>query len=125
VSWLYYADRLMEFPPACSAWRWAHPAAEPGQVSFRSGDRQFRACSTGTAADPDAGAARGCGAGGAGVPLVTTLFHYGEFAARDVWMTRQALAAYSVGLLGLILVKVLAPGSMRGRISAPRSRSPS
>src|SRR3990170_1381691 len=45
-----------------------------------------------------------------GVPLVTTLFHYGEFAARDVWMTRQALAAYSAGLLGLILVKVLAPG---------------
>jgi putative peptidoglycan lipid II flippase len=27
-----------------------------------------------------------------------------------MWMTRQALVAYSVGLLGLILVKVLAPG---------------
>jgi putative peptidoglycan lipid II flippase len=44
------------------------------------------------------------------VPLVTTLFHYGQFGERDVWMTRQALIAYSVGLLGLILVKVLAPG---------------
>jgi len=45
-----------------------------------------------------------------GVPLVTTLFHYGEFAARDVWMTRQALVGYSVGLVGMILVKILAPG---------------
>jgi putative peptidoglycan lipid II flippase len=43
-------------------------------------------------------------------PLITTLFHHGEFSANDVWMTRNALVAYSVGLLGLILVKVLAPG---------------
>jgi putative peptidoglycan lipid II flippase len=38
------------------------------------------------------------------------LFHYGAFSAHDVMMTRNALIAYSVGLLGLILVKVLAPG---------------
>src|SRR6185436_8344538 len=44
------------------------------------------------------------------VPLITTLFHYGEFSTHDVLMTRDALIAYSVGLLGLILVKVLAPG---------------
>jgi putative peptidoglycan lipid II flippase len=44
------------------------------------------------------------------VPLVATLFHYGRFGEHDLWMTRQALIAYSVGLLGLILVKVLAPG---------------
>lgn len=43
------------------------------------------------------------------VPLVTGLFHYGKFNALDVEMTRQALMAYSLGLLGLILVKVLAP----------------
>jgi putative peptidoglycan lipid II flippase len=44
------------------------------------------------------------------VPLITTLFHHGRFTEEDVFMTRQALVAYSVGLLGLILVKVLAPG---------------
>ena len=44
------------------------------------------------------------------MPLISTLFHYGQFSAEDVWMTRQALVAYSIGLLGLILVKVLAPG---------------
>jgi putative peptidoglycan lipid II flippase len=44
------------------------------------------------------------------VPLVTTLFHYGEFSASDVIATQRAVVAYSVGLIGLIVVKVLAPG---------------
>ena len=44
------------------------------------------------------------------VPLIATLFHHGAFTTNDVFMTRNALIAYSVGLLGLILVKVLAPG---------------
>jgi putative peptidoglycan lipid II flippase len=44
------------------------------------------------------------------LPLVATLFHHGAFDARDVEMTRLALVAYSVGLVGLIAVKVLAPG---------------
>jgi putative peptidoglycan lipid II flippase len=44
------------------------------------------------------------------VPLLATLFQHGEFDVNDVLMTRQALVAYSVGLLGIILVKVLAPG---------------
>ena len=44
------------------------------------------------------------------MPLITTLFQYGAFTAFDVSMTQRALLAYSLGLLGLILVKVLAPG---------------
>jgi len=44
------------------------------------------------------------------VPLVTTLFHYGAFTATDVINTRDAVIAYSIGLVGLIAVKVLAPG---------------
>jgi putative peptidoglycan lipid II flippase len=38
------------------------------------------------------------------------LFQYGRFTAEDAWMTRQALVAYSVGLVGIVLVKILAPG---------------
>jgi putative peptidoglycan lipid II flippase len=38
------------------------------------------------------------------------LFQYGKFGAHDALMTQQALMAYSVGLLGIILVKILAPG---------------
>jgi len=44
------------------------------------------------------------------IPLIATLFHYGRFGVEDAWMTRQALVAYSVGLVGMILVKILAPG---------------
>ena len=43
-------------------------------------------------------------------PLTVSLFQYGEFSALDAAMTQRALMAYSVGLLGLILIKVLAPG---------------
>ena len=43
-------------------------------------------------------------------PLAASLFHYGAFGADDLAKTAQAMVAYSVGLLGLIGVKVLASG---------------
>jgi putative peptidoglycan lipid II flippase len=43
-------------------------------------------------------------------PLTVALFQYGKFTAFDAAMTQRALVAYSVGLVGLIVVKVLAPG---------------
>ena len=43
-------------------------------------------------------------------PLTVALFQYGKFSAFDAQMTQRALIAYSVGLLGIIMVKVLAPG---------------
>ncbi|MET4579353.1 putative peptidoglycan lipid II flippase [Ottowia thiooxydans] len=43
-------------------------------------------------------------------PLVAVLFHYGAFGARDVQMVTLALMSYGVGLLGIVAVKVLAPG---------------
>jgi putative peptidoglycan lipid II flippase len=43
-------------------------------------------------------------------PLIATLYQYGRFSVNDVWQTRAALLGYSVGLLGLIAVKILAPG---------------
>jgi peptidoglycan biosynthesis protein MviN/MurJ (putative lipid II flippase) len=43
-------------------------------------------------------------------PLTVALFQYGKFSAFDAAMTQRALVAYSVGLMGLIVVKVLAPG---------------
>jgi len=42
--------------------------------------------------------------------LLTTIFHYGEFAGHDVSMATASLMAYAIGLLGFILVKVLATG---------------
>ena len=43
-------------------------------------------------------------------PLVATLYHYGHFNDADVQQTVLALMGYGVGLMGLIGVKILAPG---------------
>lgn len=112
VSWLYYADRLMEFPagmlgvalgtillPSLAK----HYADDSPDEYSRLLDWGLRLTLVLTL---PAAAALAVLA----VPLITTLFHYGAFQAHDVWMTRNALMAYSLGLLGLILVKVLAPG---------------
>ncbi len=42
--------------------------------------------------------------------LITTLFYQGKMTERDVLMASLSLSAYGVGLLGHMLVKVLAPG---------------
>ncbi len=112
VSWLYYADRLMEFPtgvlgvalgtillPSLSR---SH-AEESAEEYSRLLDWGLRL--TLLLALPSALALAILA-----VPLIATLFHHGEFGAHDVRMSSQALIAYSVGLIGLILVKVLAPG---------------
>lgn len=44
------------------------------------------------------------------LPLVATLYQYGRFSAVDALATRTALIGYSVGLVGIVSVKILAPG---------------
>jgi putative peptidoglycan lipid II flippase len=43
-------------------------------------------------------------------PMLAVLFHHGHFTARDVAQSAAPLAAYGFGLLGIVAVKVLAPG---------------
>ena len=112
VSWLYYADRLMEFPigllgvalgtillPSLSR----HYADRSPQEYSGLLDWGLRL--TLLLAAPAAAALALLA-----VPLVATLFHYGAFDAADVFATRRAVLAYSLGLIGLVMVKVLAPG---------------
>lgn len=112
VSWMYYADRLMEFPtgvlgvalgtillPSLSRTHASNDTAEYSRLL----DWGLRLCMM--LALPSAVALAVIA-----YPLVATLFQYGKFSAHDAQMTVYALQAYSVGLVGLILVKVLAPG---------------
>jgi putative peptidoglycan lipid II flippase len=43
-------------------------------------------------------------------PLIASLYHYGAFTARDVEQTAWAVGGYGIGLVGLVAIKVLAPG---------------
>ncbi len=112
ISWLYYADRLMELPsgvlgvalgtillPSLSKY---HAAGDQPEYS-RLLDWGLRM--TVLLALPSAAALAVLA-----LPLISTLFHYGRFTGHDAFMTQQAAAAYSVGLVGIILVKILAPG---------------
>jgi putative peptidoglycan lipid II flippase len=112
VSWLYYADRLMEFPAGMLGVALGTillPSLAKHYADDNSADYSklldWGLRLTLLLALPAAAALAVLA-----VPLITTLFHYGAFNSNDVVMTQQALVAYSLGLVGLILVKVLAPG---------------
>ncbi len=112
ISWMYYADRLVEFPmgvfsialatvilPGLSS----HHASESPEEFNTTLDWALRL--TVVVATPAAVALLMLSG-----PLMATLFGYGAFNARDVLMSSYALMAYSLGLMGFSLVKVLAPG---------------
>ncbi|WP_312382357.1 murein biosynthesis integral membrane protein MurJ [Atlantibacter subterraneus] len=112
VSWMYYADRLMEFPSGVLGVALGTILLPSLSRSFASGNHDeynrlmdwgLRLCFL--LALPSAVAL-----GILAEPLIAALFQYGKFTAFDADMTQRALIAYSVGLTGLIVVKVLAPG---------------
>ena len=112
VSWLTYADRLMEFPtamlgvalgvvlmPLLSAAR----AANDGQRYSDMLDWGLRMvvllsvpCAVALLTFAQ--------------PLVATPYHYGKFLPADVQQTALALMGWGVGLVGIVAIKVLAPG---------------
>jgi putative peptidoglycan lipid II flippase len=112
VSWLYYADRLMEFPSGMLgvALGTILLPSLSRRYADRSNEEYSKLLDWGLRLTLLLAAPAALALALLAVPLTTTLFQYGEFTESDVWMTRQAVEAYSVGLVGLILVKVLAPG---------------
>ena len=112
VSWLSYADRLMELPtallgvalgtvllPMLSKANARNDLVQAGELLIWGLQLTF------LLAAPCALALFIFGE-----PIASVLYHYGKFTALDVVMTQRALAAYGVGLTGIILVKILAPG---------------
>jgi putative peptidoglycan lipid II flippase len=115
VSWLSYADRLMEFPvallgvalgvvlmPQLAAAKSMSDAAQGAALYSELLDWGLRLvlllalpCALALALFAE--------------PLTAVLYHYGAFTARDVQMTAAALIGWGAGLLGVVAVKVLAP----------------
>jgi putative peptidoglycan lipid II flippase len=112
MSWLYFADRLMEFPSALLGVALGtvilpslvrhHAAEDPAEYS--------KLIDWGMRLSLLLALPAAVGLAMLAVPLVATLFWHGAFLRHDVIMTRHALIAYAVGLAGIILVKILAPG---------------
>ena len=111
LSWLYYGDRLMEFPL--------------GLLGVTLGTVILPRLSRGHALESEAdfhatldwalrlvivlGLPAALGLALLGEPLVATLFGYGEFSSGDVRMSALALIAYASGLPAFLAIKVLAP----------------
>ncbi|MGC3893776.1 murein biosynthesis integral membrane protein MurJ [Pseudomonas urmiensis] len=112
VSWMYYADRLMELPSGVLGVALGTILLPTLAKTYVNRDREEYSrildwglrlcfllvlpCTLALAILAE--------------PLTVALFQYGKFTAFDAAMTQRALIAYSVGLLAIILVKVLAPG---------------
>lgn len=112
VSWMYYADRLMELPSGVLGVALGTILLPTLAKTYANKDRHEYSrildwglrlcfvlvlpCSLALALLAE--------------PLTVALFQYGKFGAFDAAMTQRALVAYAVGLLGIILIKVLAPG---------------
>ncbi len=112
ISWLYFSDRLMEFPigilgvavgtvilPRLSK---DHALTEPQAFS----DTLSWALKLIFVLGMPAFVMLIMLAG----PMLSTLFQYGAFSTEDVVKAAMSLQAYSLGLFGFLAVKVLAPG---------------
>jgi putative peptidoglycan lipid II flippase len=112
VSWLYYADRLMEFPTGIlgvAIGTILLPSLSKCHADGNTADYS-KLLDWGLRLTVILTLPAALALGMIAVPLLATFFQHGAFAMHDVMMTRNALVGYSVGLVGLILVKILAPG---------------
>ncbi len=112
VSWLYYSDRLMEFPVGVFGIALATVVLPSLSKEHANGDSKHFSGMMDWAlrwvvmiALPATLALYLLA-----VPLLTTIFQYNAFTTNDVTMSALALRAFSVGVCGFIFVKVLAPG---------------
>lgn len=112
VSWLYYSDRLVEFPlgvfgialatvilPSLSQ-QHAQASKEGFAHTLDWGLRWVML--VGTPAMTGLLVLAG--------PMLITLFQYGAYGPHDVEMSSRSMMAYALGLLAFMLIKVLAPG---------------
>jgi len=112
ISWLYWSDRLMEFPLGVFGIALGTVILPRLSGAFtRAGVDEFSqtldwALRVTLVIILPAAVGLVVLAG----PLLTTLFQYGQFSPGDVHAAGWSLMAYGTGLMGFVLVKVLVPG---------------
>ncbi|AFP84588.1 integral membrane protein MviN [secondary endosymbiont of Ctenarytaina eucalypti] len=112
VSWMYYADRLMELPAGVlgGALGTILLPSLSRNVTCGKRDEYCLLLDWGLRLGLMLALPSSVALCIMAHPLTIALFQYGQFSHFDALMTARALIAYSVGLVGLILVKVLATG---------------
>ena len=112
ISWLYYSDRLLEFPLGLFGIAIATvilPALSKNHVNAE-GEGFGRTMDWGIRAIMLLGLPAMMGLIVLAQPMLMVLFMRGAFSISDVEMASYSLVAYGTGLLSFMLIKVLAPG---------------
>ena len=112
ITWLYYSDRLLEFPlgvlgiaiatvilPALSR-QHAQDSNEQFNHTLNWAVRLVLLISIPACV----------GLFVLAIPILATLFEYGQFTATDTYFSSLSLMAYMLGLPAFILIKIFAPG---------------
>jgi len=112
ISWLYYSDRLMEFPLGVFGVALATVILPnlSSQHATGASEKFSHMLDWALRWSLLVGIPAGLGLILLAGPLLTTIFQYGEFTPRFVQMASYSLISYAIGLLGFILIKVLASG---------------
>ncbi len=117
VSWLYYSDRLFEFPLGVFAIALStvvlprlsrilnRKQPNDGHIAEFTATLSWAMRLALMISIPAA-----VGLGVLAAPILTAMFQYGEFTAFDTRMASWSLMAYCAGLPAFFAVKVLAPG---------------
>ena len=112
VTWLFYADRLMEFPTALLGVALGVVLTPQLTAAKAAGDADKYSAMLDWGLRIVVLLAVPCAVAllTFATPLVATLFHYGKLTDGDVGKIALALSGYGAGLVGLVAIKVLAPG---------------
>lgn len=108
ISWLYYADRLMEFPLGIIGVGLATVILPSLAKYHAKGDMQqfAKTLDWGVRCVLLIGAPAMFGLFFLAGPLTATLFYSGKFTSQDVIMTQQCLMGYALAVLGIMLAKM-------------------
>ncbi|MCS0190265.1 murein biosynthesis integral membrane protein MurJ [Vibrio parahaemolyticus] len=112
ISWLYYSDRLLEFPLGLFGIAIATvilPALSRKHVDSQS-EGFAHTMDWGVRMVTLLGIPAMLGLMALAKPMLMVLFMRGEFSPQDVHQASLSLLAYASGLLNFMLIKVLAPG---------------